>query len=202
MKKKKDLRVLRSQKMIVSAFMKLVAEKGYSNVSVQDIADEAMINRATFYAHFKDKDDLFESIFTRYLTVLTSVLDVTQLIKGNKIQVRHIEHLLTEMYDVVDKNRPFFKVILSGNSQEIFREKLAKIVYEKYIDIFAKLRITENEVEIPIGFVIEYMSAIYISTMHWWINNDSDMTSAQLATLVVKLIGNGHLTVMGIEIER
>lgn len=202
MKKKQDLRVLRSQKMIIEAFMKLVIQKGYNNVSVQDIAEEAMINRATFYAHFKDKEDLFDSIFDRSLSVLTSVLDVTQLVKNNKIQVKHIEHLLTKMYDVIFQNRDFFRIILSGSSQEIFRSKLAKIVYEKYIDIFNQLKITENEVEIPIGFVIEYMSAIYISTLHWWINNDDEMTSSQLATLVVKLIGNGHLTVMGIEIEK
>lgn len=202
MKKKQDLRVLRSQKMIIEAFMKLVIQKGYNNVSVQDIAEEAMINRATFYAHFKDKEDLFDSIFDRSLSVLTSVLDVTQLVKNNKIQVKHIEHLLTKMYDVIFQNRDFFRIILSGSSQEIFRSKLAKIVYEKYIDIFNQLKITENEVEIPIGFVIEYMSAIYISTLHWWINNNDEMTSSQLATLVVKLIGNGHLTVMGIEIEK
>jgi len=202
MKKKQDLRVLRSQKMIIEAFMKLVIQKGYNNVSIQDIAEEAMINRATFYAHFKDKEDLFDSIFDRSLSVLTSVLDVTQLVKNNKIQVKHIEHLLTKMYDVIFQNRDFFRIILSGSSQEIFRSKLAKIVYEKYIDIFNQLKITENEVEIPIGFVIEYMSAIYISTLHWWINNDDEMTSSQLATLVVKLIGNGHLTVMGIEIEK
>src|SRR5699024_3746083 len=202
MKKKQDLRVLRSQKMIIEAFMKLVIQKGYNNVSIQDIAEEAMINRATFYAHFKDKEDLFDSIFDRSLSVLTSVLDVSQLVKNNKIQVKHIEHLLTKMYDVIFQNRDFFRINLSGSSQEIFRSKLAKIVYEKYIDIFNQLKITENEVEIPIGFVIEYMSAIYISTLHWWINNDDEMTSSQLATLVVKLIGNGHLTVMGIEIEK
>ena len=53
MAKKMDLRVKRTQKMIVEAFMKLVVEKGYDAVSVQDIADEAMINRATFYANFR-----------------------------------------------------------------------------------------------------------------------------------------------------
>ncbi|MDN6291733.1 MAG: TetR/AcrR family transcriptional regulator, partial [Tetragenococcus halophilus] len=57
MKSKTDLRVIRTRKMILEAFMKLVSEKGYNNVTIQNIAEEAMINRATFYAHFKDKED-------------------------------------------------------------------------------------------------------------------------------------------------
>ncbi len=93
-------------------------------------------------------------------------------------------------------------IILSGSSLETFRAKLANIIYEKYIDIFDCLRITENDVEIPISFIIEFMSAIYISTLHWWIQNDGAMTSEELAALVIKLIGNGHLTVMGIEVEK
>ncbi len=33
-------------------------------MTVQNIADEAMINRATFYAHYKDKQDLYEKYLT------------------------------------------------------------------------------------------------------------------------------------------
>ena len=52
-----DLRVIRTRKMIFNAFIKLVKEYGIERLTVQQIADEAMINRATFYAHFKDKQD-------------------------------------------------------------------------------------------------------------------------------------------------
>ena len=39
--------------MILEAFINLVEEKGYEHVTVSDIANQAMINRATFYAHLK-----------------------------------------------------------------------------------------------------------------------------------------------------
>ena len=58
MAKKTDLRVQRTRKMIIEAFFKLVETKGYEAVTIQDIADEAMINRATFYAHYEDIYDL------------------------------------------------------------------------------------------------------------------------------------------------
>ncbi|MCO8292746.1 TetR/AcrR family transcriptional regulator [Tetragenococcus halophilus] len=202
MKNKTDLRVIRTRKMILDAFMKLVSEKGYNNVTIQNIAEEAMINRATFYAHFKDKEDLYESIFDQSLNALTPLLDPAQVLQDNKIQLKKIKQILTQLRDVIYDNRDFFAIILSGNSLEAFRKKLASITYEKYIDIFDCLRITENDVEIPISFIIEFMSSIYISTLHWWIQNDNAMTSEELASLVIKLIGNGHLTVMGIEVEK
>lgn len=70
MAKKTDLRVQRTRKMIIEAFFKLVETKGYEAVTIQDIADEAMINRATFYAHFKDKQHLYDAIFTFTLVLL------------------------------------------------------------------------------------------------------------------------------------
>ncbi|MBE2222149.1 MAG: TetR/AcrR family transcriptional regulator [Anaerolineae bacterium] len=56
---KVDLRILRTRKMLVQAFMDLLREKDLQAITVSDIAERAMVNRATFYAHFTDKYDLF-----------------------------------------------------------------------------------------------------------------------------------------------
>jgi AcrR family transcriptional regulator len=61
-KPKKDRRVARTQKLLRDAFTSLLREKRFESISVQDIAERAIVNRATFYAHFQDKFDLFESL--------------------------------------------------------------------------------------------------------------------------------------------
>jgi len=58
---KLDPRVKRTRQMIERAFSDLVAEKGFQALSVQDIAERAGINRATFYAHFPDKFELLNT---------------------------------------------------------------------------------------------------------------------------------------------
>mgnify|MGYP000433395684 CR=1 FL=1 len=60
---KTDLRVRRTQKMLRKAFIQLVITHGFDSISVQMLADEAMINRATFYRHNKDIFDLAEKEF-------------------------------------------------------------------------------------------------------------------------------------------
>jgi AcrR family transcriptional regulator len=55
-----DPRVKRTRKLLQDAFMALLAEKSFQAISVQDIAERATLNRATFYAHFEDKYALMD----------------------------------------------------------------------------------------------------------------------------------------------
>ena len=55
-----DPRVKRTRELIMRAFDELVAEKGHTGLTVQEIAERATINRATFYAHFADQYELFD----------------------------------------------------------------------------------------------------------------------------------------------
>ena len=58
--KRVDPRVKRTRELIVRAFNELVAEKGHTGLTVQEISERATINRATFYAHFADQYELFD----------------------------------------------------------------------------------------------------------------------------------------------
>src|ERR1700726_2422949 len=53
-----DPRILRSRRMLMDALARLLMKKEFEDVSVQEIADEATLNRATFYLHYPDKNAL------------------------------------------------------------------------------------------------------------------------------------------------
>src|SRR5690606_24086942 len=53
-----DRRVRRTREALRRALIEEILEKGYAQVTVQDIIDRADVGRSTFYAHFQDKDDL------------------------------------------------------------------------------------------------------------------------------------------------
>ena len=54
-----DLRVRRTHKLLYEAFVELVQTKSIDEMSITDICDKAMVNRATFYKHFEDKYEFF-----------------------------------------------------------------------------------------------------------------------------------------------
>jgi AcrR family transcriptional regulator len=48
--------------MLMDALVKLLMKKEFDDISVQEIADEATLNRATFYLHYPDKNALLQAM--------------------------------------------------------------------------------------------------------------------------------------------
>jgi AcrR family transcriptional regulator len=57
-----DPRIVRSRRMLMDALAKLLTQKEFADISVQEIADEATLNRATFYLHYPDKNALLAAM--------------------------------------------------------------------------------------------------------------------------------------------
>jgi AcrR family transcriptional regulator len=57
-----DPRILRSRRMLMDSMAKLLLQKEFDDISVQEIADDATLNRATFYLHYPDKNALLQAM--------------------------------------------------------------------------------------------------------------------------------------------
>jgi AcrR family transcriptional regulator len=57
-----DPRIVRSRHMLMEALAKLLTQKSFDDISIQEIADEATLNRATFYLHYPDKNALLQAM--------------------------------------------------------------------------------------------------------------------------------------------
>ncbi|KAB8141619.1 TetR/AcrR family transcriptional regulator [Chloroflexia bacterium SDU3-3] len=58
-----DPRATRTRMWLVQAFEQLVEQQDFADVTVQAIAAQASVNRATFYAHFTDKSSMMDEVF-------------------------------------------------------------------------------------------------------------------------------------------
>jgi AcrR family transcriptional regulator len=69
---KLDPRIRRTRQLLQDALRRLLEEKEFDKISVQDITEAATLNRATFYAHYPDKFALLgESIRVSFLQLLS-----------------------------------------------------------------------------------------------------------------------------------
>ncbi|MGA2813128.1 MAG: TetR/AcrR family transcriptional regulator [Candidatus Acidiferrum sp.] len=57
-----DPRIRRTRQLLLDALKRLLEEKEFDKVSIQDITEVATLNRATFYAHYPDKFALLEQL--------------------------------------------------------------------------------------------------------------------------------------------
>lgn len=53
-----DPRIVRTRRMLADALSRLLNGKEFEDISIQEISDEAGLNRATFYLHYPDKNAL------------------------------------------------------------------------------------------------------------------------------------------------
>jgi AcrR family transcriptional regulator len=60
----RDPRIRKTRQLFHDALLQLLGSKSFDDISVQDIADVATLNRATFYDHYTDKFALLEALIT------------------------------------------------------------------------------------------------------------------------------------------
>jgi AcrR family transcriptional regulator len=69
-----DPRVRRTRDMLGDALLTLMQEKPFGTITVQQVLDRAGIGRSTFYAHYRDKDDLFLSDLEDFFELMSTPL--------------------------------------------------------------------------------------------------------------------------------
>ncbi len=75
---------------IVSAVNRLLAEKGFESMTVDEVAAEVGIAKASLYKHFPSKEDLAAAAMVRVMDRARAFLDTLQ---GNAADVRPIDQL-------------------------------------------------------------------------------------------------------------
>jgi len=123
-----DRRQQKTRAAIFRAFNRLLEEKHFNNITVQEILDEANIGRSTFYSHFETKDellkemctDIFEHVFSE--EIMSEEHHDFSAHSTFKDRITHILYHLQEKQQSV-------KGLFSGECGEIFL---------RYLKIFSK----------------------------------------------------------------
>src|SRR5512138_500847 len=76
-KNKIDRRIQRTRQSLRAALFDLMKAKSYDAISIEEITERANVGRATFYLHYKDKEDLlleeFRAMATEKVQVLSEI---------------------------------------------------------------------------------------------------------------------------------
>jgi TetR/AcrR family transcriptional regulator len=88
-----------TEENIVSAAQKIFMTRGYDGARMQEIADEAGINKAMLHYYFENKDKLFEMVFaTAYNTIAP---DLSLLTNDSTPLINRIEHFINYYTDAL-----------------------------------------------------------------------------------------------------
>lgn len=96
-RKRLDVRTERTYKSLSAALVDLMHSREFNDITVQDLLDRAGVGRATFYSHFRSKDDFLFTDLERMLALLESHFDRTSV---STTRVAPVAELFEHLKDV------------------------------------------------------------------------------------------------------
>ncbi len=185
--KKEDLRIRRTHKLLCNAMFELLETQCYDNISIVDICDKAMVHRATFYKHFKDKSDFMEYVAR---VKLREFYD-----NGAKIHVTtdltNAYHVLVEnIVTFIEANKPMLRLSINSSTNN-FIESLHKIIYEEMLALM-NILVTNGEVfSTPVEIKAQFLTGGSCELLRWWIRNDDVCSKEQMVDYIERLLKTG-----------
>ncbi|MBL3645948.1 TetR/AcrR family transcriptional regulator [Bacillus sp. RHFB] len=125
---KEDLRIRRTRALLYKAILELVNDQSFESITVKQICEHAMVNRATFYKHFLDKYQLFSEAI-RELTSKELIISEEKLSpkegfkKGLTFANNHKNLFLKALSEERDSLRGIIKEDMRAGLREHLTEK-------------------------------------------------------------------------------
>ncbi len=178
-----DLRVKRTHKLILDALVDLTVQKGFSALTVSDIAKYAGINRATFYRHYQDKFDLLD----KYAETVDSLVDVPPepgRRKPNNGNPDRIVQGLVKLFEHMQANSKFYRAMLGRNGDPAYADKI-----RHYIQIRAQRSLPARlqKDETSVSLYLSYTSSAAVGALLWWLEHDMPYSPQEMAIIAYQL---------------
>lgn len=123
---------------ILDAATKVIAQKGFENSSLNEIADKAGIREQTIYLHFKGKEDILFSAFEQYMANYLHFLD--EHLQGISGAYNRLRKLVWAHLRYSDIDREYISLVLFDcRSNRNFYQSRAYKLIRKYSGLISSI---------------------------------------------------------------
>ncbi len=180
--KKPDRRVHRSRRSLHEALLALTIERGYDAVTVQDVLDRAEVARSTFYAHFRDKEDLLLAGFQEMRGSLPGNLFALPS-AGNS----DYPNFGLTLFRHIDEQRSLAKAFLGSSAGNIVYNHLRNILVVETRE-WLSTRKAKIGKSVPPELVVQHIAGSLFALLTWWVDQDFPHTPDKMGTICQQLI--------------
>ena len=186
MEKKIDLRVQRTKKAILDTFFSLLEEKHFSNITIIDICEKALINRGTFYTHFEDKNQLLEKIVYDMMMNFDAEVDK---VHGDSDMLVYYNDMFDVSLGFIYENRARIKTLVTKADESILFNQVHAIIKNNIMKKVGRLPATT---EVTLEILAEFFAGGLIQVIEWWVTTDcvvpADKIKDELYSLVKDIL--------------
>lgn len=200
-KNKTDRRIQRTRLSLRTALLALIKEKGYDSVSIEEITERANVGRATFYLHYKDKEDLLLEEFSEMANEKVQVLSEIPFSAwlpaqedGAETKAKRPAPPLLIVFEHIYENSELYYILLKSEKSSRIVERIRKISTEsivKFMETKAKTEPIPLRFQVPVEFFAAFFSGALLSIVDWWLEEEMRHTPSEVAHLFQSLFFKG-----------
>lgn len=204
-RKHKDRRVDRTQRALRQVLLDLIAVESYADITVEELTARAGVSRATFYLHYRDKEDLL-------LDYLSELADekVQALADFNLADWGSPEHLgaldmppiqpFLDAFQHVAEYADLYRLVM--RSEGATRLHIGHIISSS-VNAFLQARLHNQDLElhlqVPPEFLSAYFSGAFLGTITWWLEAGDAVSPEEVTLQFQGMLFPGLRRALGLE---
>lgn len=170
---KREVQVKESKSLIVDAFLCLLKEKSYDEITLAEIAEKAGVSRMTIHRHFKSKENII---------IYQAKTLVAKINNNRNGEIQTLEEDILNRFTIF-KSLPHVKLIIHS-------DKFPSIIYDKVdaAKIRSKMALVDKYFEVlPDKYMQQFVIGGVSHMVKEWVKNDFDQTPQEMTRKVMKI---------------
>jgi AcrR family transcriptional regulator len=182
--RKPDKRIQRTRDRLGDAMIALILEKPFDSITVQDVLDKAGVGRSTFYAHFKDKDDLFISDIDEFFADVSTQIAASGEQSDRVVPAREFFNHLANAQPLLDAFTASGRIhdvwdLAQGHFARGIEQRLAAL--PRASDASAAQRAARANA----------LAGAFLALIRWWLDHGKPGTPQEMDTLFHRMVWSG-----------
>jgi len=186
-----DRRALRSKQALRTAFAQLAAQRGLDGFGVGDLTSAAQLNRSTFYAHYRDMDQLMSCIEAEIIDQLaalqTRIAAVTLADIVAFVQYGTPPAICVQLFEVLRQHGLLLRVLLSPRGDANFQTRLRDSLCSDLIRSVLHKKYTQHPTELT-EYYIAYYAAAVLGLIQLWLQRNMQEDAQQMARIMLSIM--------------
>jgi AcrR family transcriptional regulator len=174
---KTDRRIRKTQQALSDALVSLILEKGYDAITIKDITDRADVAHATFYRHYRDKDEL---LARRLEEVVQEIEALTR-----EPSLQDAEGYL--IFKHAQENSVLYHILLSSPGTTQVRKRIQVTIAANVMRTCQPLRSAHRGI-IPPQAAANHIAGSMLLLIEWWLDQKMQHPPHQMAKVYEQLV--------------
>ncbi len=181
--KKTDLRIQKTYKALCESFTELMENKRFDDLTVNELCENAMVRRATFYKHFADKYDFFGFYIREIRDQFTEQISPFET---DSVYSYHI-YLFEKCLGFFEKHKRLIGNVLKSNMFPTLLDIFSDEIYQGtllYLKEHAK-----KDAAYPVSFEIlsAFLTGGTTQVLRYWLTSQTPPSTEELKASVRSL---------------